>query len=340
MNKLKVEVADTPTKREYGLMDRKVLANNQGMLFKFPYAHYLSFWMKNTYIPLDIAFLDDNGRVLQIETMSPLSTRAIRCDHLSKYALEVNKGWFKQNNISVGSLIIGEGLTHTKGRCVTAQGFMGKLKSVWDKWMKPKEPIDKVVSKKPEDKGKDKTEPQVTPKQNDNEDLLDPPESIPEGEYPTTLPIEPMVQDEKSTVEHFRDMRGKIRFAEKHGFPMEIIYWTLKGHMLPPRKVQPIQGEGYPIRMGKIGEYLVAFDISPTITGGGGWTIKGMQPKSFIMDNIINLTLLDSNGKEIPPEDVERLRHQEKGTQPQPQQQQQQVPQQPQLQPQQTAPVM
>lgn len=332
MNKLKVEIADTPLKREYGLMDRKSMADNSGMLFKFPHAHYLSFWMKNTYIPLDIAFLDDNGRILQIEKMYPLSTRAIRADYMCKYALEVPSGWFDKNNVAVGSLIIGEGLTHRRGKCITAQGFMGKLKNVWDKWVKPKDPKDKVVSK-PEDK-----------KSKEDKETLEPPEAAPEGEYPTTVPMEPMgpfdpnipmeptQEGANPEVEYLRDMRGKIRFAEKHGLPMEIIYWTLNGHMLPPRKVQPLEGEGYPIKSGRSGEYLVAFDISPTISGGDGWSIKGMQPKSFILDNIINLALIDQNGQEIPPETVAQLKAQEKGQAPQqPQQPQQTQPQQAEL---------
>lgn len=110
MKKLYVEVADTPLKREWGLMDRKALGKNQGMLFKFPYHTRLSFWMKSTYVPLDIAFLDDDGRILQIEEMIPLSTRAISSFNNCRYALEVNKGWFKENGLSVGSKVRGMGV--------------------------------------------------------------------------------------------------------------------------------------------------------------------------------------------------------------------------------------
>ena len=98
-------MADTPSKREVGLMGRKHLSSNDGMLFKFPRSRQLSFWMRNTYIPLDIAFLDDGGMVLQIEEMVPLSTRAIVSNHNCKYALEVNHGWFRDNELGVGSTI-------------------------------------------------------------------------------------------------------------------------------------------------------------------------------------------------------------------------------------------
>lgn len=331
MKKLKIEIADTVLKREFGLMDRKSLNANGGMLFKFPYPHYLTFWMKNTYLPLDIAFVDDNGKILQIEEMYPLSTRAIRSDYMCKIALEVNHEWFKKNHVSVGSYLIGEGLTHEQGRVITAQGFFGKLKNMWDKLVKPKETKDKAVAKpeKAEDKKPELHKPEEV-KRELEEGQMEPTEAGPEGEYPTTLqmePMEPMEEGENPNVEYFRDMRGKIRFAEEHGLQMEIIYWTLRGHMLPPRKVQPLQGEGYPIRTSRSGEYLVAFDISPNISGGEGWTIKGMQPKSFVLDNIVSLALLDQNGQEIPPEQVEALKAKEKPPMPQPQQPQPQTEQ-------------
>jgi uncharacterized membrane protein (UPF0127 family) len=114
MKKLFIEIADTSIKREYGLMNRSYLPKNQGMLFKFHQPLFASFWMRDTYIPLDIAFLDDDGRVFQIESMTPLSTRAIYSDNKCKYALEVNRGWFSENNIKVGSRIDGEGIGNYK----------------------------------------------------------------------------------------------------------------------------------------------------------------------------------------------------------------------------------
>lgn len=110
MKHLFIELADTFIKRECGLMDRKHLHKDGGMLFKFHYPTFASFWMKNTYIPLDIAFLDDNGKILQIESMVPLSTKAIYSNRQCKYALEVNKGWFAKNGIMVGSVVGGAGI--------------------------------------------------------------------------------------------------------------------------------------------------------------------------------------------------------------------------------------
>lgn len=108
--KIYVELADNHIKREYGLKNRKKLSENSGMLFCFPKETRMSFWMADTYIPLDIAFIDKKGIVSQIETMSPLNTKAFISKDLCKYALEVNKGWFAKNDIGVGSKIAGRGM--------------------------------------------------------------------------------------------------------------------------------------------------------------------------------------------------------------------------------------
>lgn len=108
--KLFVELADTDFTRAKGLMERKSLGKNAGMLFSFRHPTHQSFWMQKTYIPLDIAYIDDDGRILQIEEMVPLSTRGIRSRFPCRYALEVNHGWFKKNKIQIGAQIGGFGL--------------------------------------------------------------------------------------------------------------------------------------------------------------------------------------------------------------------------------------
>ena len=114
MKKLSIEMADTSEKRELGLMHRKHLPKDQGMLFKFQSPTFARFLMKNTYIPLDIAFIDSNGKILQIESMSPLSTKSVYSNNRCKYALKVNKGWFSNNNISIGAKIDGHGISQKK----------------------------------------------------------------------------------------------------------------------------------------------------------------------------------------------------------------------------------
>jgi uncharacterized membrane protein (UPF0127 family) len=110
MKKLYIEHANTPLKREKGLMGRKKMGKNQGMLFDFPYSRRLSFWMRNTYLPLDIAFINEDGIITEIKEMIPMSTRPVTSSQSCKYALEVNKGWFRDNNITEGASVLGTGI--------------------------------------------------------------------------------------------------------------------------------------------------------------------------------------------------------------------------------------
>jgi uncharacterized membrane protein (UPF0127 family) len=103
---MQVELASTPSQRQQGLMYRDALAANDGMLFVFPFDQQLSFWMRNTKIPLSIAFIDSTGVIVDIQDMQPLDDQNF---HLSpgpvRYALEVNQGWFGQNGIAVGDTV-------------------------------------------------------------------------------------------------------------------------------------------------------------------------------------------------------------------------------------------
>jgi uncharacterized membrane protein (UPF0127 family) len=104
---IQAEVAATPDQREQGLMFRKQMAENDGMIFLFGGPAKVCMWMKNTLIPLSVAFLDQNGKVINIEEMQP-QTLTSHCSHgYVPYALEMNRGWFKQKNIKPGSIIKG-----------------------------------------------------------------------------------------------------------------------------------------------------------------------------------------------------------------------------------------
>ena len=102
---LQVAIAETPEEREQGLMHIKGMPCNHGMLFKFSEEKILSFWMKNTAIPLSIAFIDENMQIVEIQNMKPLDEKPIKSTKMAKYALETNKGWFDRNNISVGDRV-------------------------------------------------------------------------------------------------------------------------------------------------------------------------------------------------------------------------------------------
>jgi hypothetical protein len=109
-HKLTAEVAYSDADRTRGLMHRRMLPENRGMLFVFPQTTSLSFWMKNTYIPLSIAFIDDTGTIINIADMKPLTTDAHNSAGPARYALEMNRGWFRKHDIGSGAKI--EGLDH------------------------------------------------------------------------------------------------------------------------------------------------------------------------------------------------------------------------------------
>jgi len=108
-HKLTAEIAATEAARATGLMHRRMLPENRGMLFVFPYTAPQSFWMMNTYIPLSIAFLDEAGAIVNIADMKPLTTDSHPSAKPAKYALEMNQGWFAKRGIKAGARIEGLG---------------------------------------------------------------------------------------------------------------------------------------------------------------------------------------------------------------------------------------
>ena len=102
-----VEVSDNPPSRNYGLMNRESLDLNCGMLFVFPDIDYRSFWMKNTFLPLSIAYLNESGSIINIENMIPYNNGGVLSVMPAAYALEMNQGWFKNNRIYPGDSIKG-----------------------------------------------------------------------------------------------------------------------------------------------------------------------------------------------------------------------------------------
>ena len=105
--KLKTEIADTVMKKAAGLMYRESLDENAGMIFLFSVPERVNFWMKDTKIPLSIAFIDAGGVIKEIRDMEPMDTTAITSKDEVSYALEVNQGWFKKNKIKPGDKVLG-----------------------------------------------------------------------------------------------------------------------------------------------------------------------------------------------------------------------------------------
>jgi uncharacterized protein len=106
---LVVEMAIQPQEQMRGLMFRKSLGEGRGMLFVYENEFPLSFWMKNTFIPLSIGFFNKNRELINVVDMAPVTSEmqqqlpSYKSARPAKYALEVNQGWFKKNNILTGS---------------------------------------------------------------------------------------------------------------------------------------------------------------------------------------------------------------------------------------------
>lgn len=104
---LKAEVVATPEQRARGLMFREKLGRNDGMLFIFDEPAYHSMWMMNTLIPLSVAFVDGEGRILNIEDMQPRTLDSHVAQGPARYAVETNIGWFAERKIKAGDKITG-----------------------------------------------------------------------------------------------------------------------------------------------------------------------------------------------------------------------------------------
>lgn len=101
-----LEVADTPELSARGLMHRKSLRPDHGMIFFFDPPRRVSFWMKNTLIPLSVAFLDESGVILEILPLQPLSERIVfSSSDRVRYAIEMEQGWFDLKGIRVGDKV-------------------------------------------------------------------------------------------------------------------------------------------------------------------------------------------------------------------------------------------
>jgi uncharacterized membrane protein (UPF0127 family) len=129
--KLRAELADTESKKERGLMFRQFLPENSGMLFIFDPPTQAAFWMKNTRIPLSIAFVDNQGRILEIRSMKPFDETPIwSVSNAVAYALEVSEGWFDRHGIRTGTRIFGiPSLSGKPERCANRADLYSRIQA-------------------------------------------------------------------------------------------------------------------------------------------------------------------------------------------------------------------
>ena len=107
MHLIKAEVAETQEQRAIGLMHRRSMPVNEGMLFVFEQPQVQCFWMKNTLLPLSIAFVTDDGSIVNIADMQPMSEASHCSAKPVRFALEMNQGWFAKRALKAGTKLHG-----------------------------------------------------------------------------------------------------------------------------------------------------------------------------------------------------------------------------------------
>jgi uncharacterized membrane protein (UPF0127 family) len=102
---VKAEIARTQDERSRGLMFRKHVGEGEGMFFVFERDEVLSFWMKNTVIPLSLAFIASDGRIVEIRDLRPNDLNTVKSSRSVRYALEVPQGWFSRAGVQPGDVV-------------------------------------------------------------------------------------------------------------------------------------------------------------------------------------------------------------------------------------------
>ena len=109
MHNIRAQVAATPEQRATGLMHRREMPQHEGMLFVFEQPSQQCFWMKNTLLPLSIAFIADDGTVVNVREMKPQALDSHCSDKPVRYVLEMNQGWFAKKGVKPGFKLTGSG---------------------------------------------------------------------------------------------------------------------------------------------------------------------------------------------------------------------------------------
>ena len=105
--RLSAHVADSPSERETGLMHVNTMSPDEGMVFAYPAPAPRFYWMKDTVLPLDIAFVGDNGRIVKLAQMAPGDTTLTPSGAPATWAVEANLGWFEAHSVNVGDEVAG-----------------------------------------------------------------------------------------------------------------------------------------------------------------------------------------------------------------------------------------
>jgi uncharacterized membrane protein (UPF0127 family) len=225
--KIFVELAKTPYKQSQGLMFRKELQPDSGMLFVFDGPKPLSFWGMNTFIPLDIAFIDEHGTIKDLKRIKQHDLTSIKSSCPCKFALEVSDGWFKENGFAVGDFMESL-LKDSDGHIMLIKNKLSQKTAqvVLDEELEDVEP--EVISPEKEEEPileKDKPEATSTP--------VTPKEVVPVAK--------PEPEEAGISIPKFDSVFDALRWSMANLQVMRVTYKTVKGHVvtkdIEPHKV-------------------------------------------------------------------------------------------------------
>jgi uncharacterized membrane protein (UPF0127 family) len=225
--KIFVELAKTPYKQSQGLMFRKELQPDSGMLFAFDGPKPLSFWGMNTFIPLDIAFIDEHGTIKDLKRIKQHDLTSIKSSCPCKFALEVSDGWFKENGFAVGDFM--------ESLLKDSDGHIMLIKN------KLSQKTAQVV---PDEELED-VEPEVISPEKEEEPILE--KDKPEATSTPVTPEEvapvakPELEEAGISIPKFDSVFDALRWSMANLQVMRVTYKTVKGHVvtkdIEPHKV-------------------------------------------------------------------------------------------------------
>lgn len=225
--KIFVELAKTPYKQSQGLMFRKELQPDSGMLFAFDGPKPLSFWGMNTFIPLDIAFIDEHGIIKDLKRIKQHDLTSVKSSCPCKFALEVSDGWFKENGFAVGDFMESL-LKDSDGHIMLIKNKLSQKTAqvVPDEELEDVEP-EVVSPEKEEEPILEKEKPEATPTPVAPEEVA--PVAAPELEEPGI------------SIPKFDSIFDALRWSMANLQVMRVTYKTVKGHVvtkdIEPHKV-------------------------------------------------------------------------------------------------------
>jgi uncharacterized membrane protein (UPF0127 family) len=225
--KIFVELAKTPYKQSQGLMFRKELQPDSGMLFVFDGPKPLSFWGMNTFIPLDIAFIDEHGTIKDLKRIKQHDLTSIKSSCPCKFALEVSDGWFKENGFAVGDFM--------ESLLKDSDGHIMLIKN------KLSQKTAQVVA----DEELEDVEPEVISPEKEEEPILE--KDKPEATSTPVTPEEvapvakPELEEAGISIPKFDSIFDALRWSMANLQVMRVTYKTVKGHVvtkdIEPHKV-------------------------------------------------------------------------------------------------------